>query len=100
MARCIYRASEINRVEFWRKARWLRGLSRVIFGLLGDFRAGTLRNSMFRKSPEQNPFRKHVACKKLMPPTSVAVISLYMCYDRHGSDIYFHLFSQEKRLVK
>ena len=52
MARCIYRASEINRVEFWRKARWLRGLSRVIFGLLGDFRAGTLRNSMFRKSPE------------------------------------------------
>ena len=65
MARCIYRASEINRVEFWRKARWLRGLSRVIFGLLGDFRAGTLRNSMFRKSPEHNCIKMFRAITKI-----------------------------------
>ena len=52
MARCIYRVSQINRVGFWSEARWLRGLWRVIFGLLGDFTAGALRNSMFRKSPE------------------------------------------------
>ena len=56
MMRCIYHASQINRVGFWSEARWLRGLWRAIFGLLGDFRAGTLWNSMFRKSPEHLRF--------------------------------------------
>ena len=47
----VVRASQINRVGFCSEARWLRGLWRFIFGLLGDFRAGTLR-----KSPEQPLF--------------------------------------------
>ena len=86
MAWCIYRVSKINRVGFWIEAQWLHGFVKSFFffsDFSGNFRAGTFRNTMFRKSPEHDGIKGNPKITLYYQFSETINNNYYMCPQLH-----------------